>query len=335
LPDVGDDKLPSMPMLNRNDTMDTLPLYTSRTGTPGDFELGSMDQKRPVPSRTGTTSSANTGISNFSYSSRQPLIGAAAELGRSNSPTPTLPSVDLNNFPPTRTATSASNRSFGPGPQLNRAPTNGSGFGAGYTASPATYSSETMPSLPPPIRSPLTAQNSYRGPAPYPVEDRQGQNSGRSTYDDYFSGRASPAPSVNSYGGGPLSPQGMGPGGYPSRSTTNPMAPRGPGPQYPLQRNMTAPIQHQHQPTTSSGSLRSVTSPMQPRPYHQPTSSNGSLRNANPPRQPHQYYQNSDGGDYDYFNRPPTSSSQRSGPRAPAYGNGWNQDVERGQGPRY
>ncbi|OIW25238.1 hypothetical protein CONLIGDRAFT_656907 [Coniochaeta ligniaria NRRL 30616] len=312
LPDVGDDKLPSMPMLNRNDTVDTLPLYTSRVGTPGDFELGALDQKRPLPSRTGTMSSANTGFTN--YSSRQPLVGGAAEMGRSNSPTPTLPQIDLSNFPPTRTATSASNSSFGPAPPLNRAPTNGSGFGGGYTASPATFSTETFPSVPPPVRSPMSGPNNYRGPAPYPMDDRQAQYPGRPTYDDYSSGRASPAPSVNSYRGGPLSPQGMGPGGYPSRSATNPMAPRGPGPH--------------------NGSLQSVGSGMPSRPFHQPTYSNGSQRSVNAPRQPQQYQQNSDSGEYDYFNRPPTASSQRSGPRAPAYGNGWGQDVER-QGPRY
>lgn len=334
LPDVGDDKLPTMPMLNRNDTVDTLPLYTSRVATPGEFELGALDQKRPLPSRTGT---ANTGMS--SYSSRQPLISAAADTGRSESPTPSLPPIDLSNFPPTRAATpgSSSNSNFGPAPPLNRAPTNGPGFGGGYTASPATFSSETMPSLPPPIRSPMSGPNNYRGPAPYRMDDRQSQNQGRPNYDEYSTGRASPAPSMNSYRGAPVSPRGMGPGGYPARSATNPMAPRGPGPQYPPQRNMTAPLQQQHQPNPSNGSLQSFASGMPPRPFHQPTSSNGSLRSANgPTRQPQQYSQNPDRGeyDYDYFNRPSTANSQRSGPRAPAYGNGWNQDVER-QGPRY
>jgi hypothetical protein len=295
-----------------------------------------------MPSRTGTMSSANTGISG--YSSRQPLMGAAAEPGRSNSPTPTLPTLDSSYFPPTRTGTSASGSSFGPAPPLNRAPTNGSGFGGGYTASPATFSSETVPSLPPPVRSPMSGPNNYnRGPAPYPMDDRQGQHPRRPTYDDYSSGRASIAPSANSYRGGPLSPRGTGPGGYPARSATNPMAPRGPGAQYIPQRNMTAPIQQQqqqqyHQPRPSDGSLRSVGSGgmQQPRPFHQPTSSNGSLRSVNPPRQPQQYHQNQDddGGDYDYFNRPPTSNAQRGPPRAPTYGSGWNQDVER-QGPRY
>ncbi|KAB5542970.1 hypothetical protein GE09DRAFT_232691 [Coniochaeta sp. 2T2.1] len=368
LPDVGDDKLPTMPMLNRNDTVDTLPLYTSRVGTPGDFELGSIDQKRPMPSRTGTMSSAQTGIS--AYSSRQPLMGAAAEPGRSNSPTPTLPQIDMNNYPPTRTGTSAANNSFGPPsafggppplnraptggstfggpPHLNRAPTNNSGFGASYTESPATFSSETMPSLPPPVRSPMSGPNSnYRGPAPYPMEDRQAQDPRRPTYDSYSSGRASPAPSTNSPRKGPLSPRGNPQqNGYPSRSATNPMAPRLPGPHpYPPQRNMTAPMQ-QHQPSPSNGSLRSIGSgpsggtPPQPRPFHQPTNSNGSLRSNTPmQRQPpqQQYHQTTDSGEYDYFNRPATSNSQRSGPgpSRPSYaGNGWGQeDVER-QGPR-
>lgn len=342
LPDVGgDDKLPTMPMLNRNDTVDTLPLYTSRVGTPGEFELGALDQKRPLPSRSGTMASANTGLS--SYSSRQPLISAAAEAGQSDPLTPSLPPIDLSNFPPTRAATPGSSSSFRPAPPFNRVPTNGSGFGGGYTASPAPLFSETMPSVPPPVRSPVPVPNNYRGPAPDRRDDRQGQNPGRPTYDDY-GGRASPAPSVNSYRSGPLSPRGMGPGGYPPRSATNPMAPmapRGPGPQYAPRRNMTAPIQqqYQHQPSPSNGSSRSGGSGMQPRPpFHQPTSSDGSLRSANPPRQQpqQQYNQRPDRGeyDYDYFNRPSTANSQRSAPRAPAYGSGWNQDVER-QGPRY
>lgn len=196
IPDVGpDNKLPSMPMLNRNDTMTTLPAYTSRPGTAGSFELNALDQKtssmsnvasmppvRPMPSRTGT-----------SFSARAPLLGNAADpamTGRSTSPTPsipTIPDVGGNNngnnpygAPLTRTGTAASNRSFGgpggpppPFPPLNRTNTgrsmpypnsnsrNGSFSSNAYTASPAMYSSESMsnrpnmPQMPQPIRSPV------------------------------------------------------------------------------------------------------------------------------------------------------------------------------------
>ncbi|TVY65514.1 putative vacuolar membrane protein, partial [Lachnellula suecica] len=59
----SDDKLPQMPMLSRNDTMTTLPLYSSRPGTPSGqppmpaLELDQLDQKRPFPNRTVTDSS--------------------------------------------------------------------------------------------------------------------------------------------------------------------------------------------------------------------------------------------------------------------------------------
>src|SRR3569833_63078 len=85
IPDVGDDKLPEMPMLSRSDTMTTLPVYTSRPGTAGSFELGAMDQKQqrpPMPSRSVTSASGST------YSARAPLLGHAADPGmmRSGSP---------------------------------------------------------------------------------------------------------------------------------------------------------------------------------------------------------------------------------------------------------
>lgn len=301
LPDVGNDQLPQMPMLNRNDTMTTLPAYTSRPGSPGSFELNSVE-KRPLPTRTGTMSS---GVSNGS--SRQPLIGAAAEFGtgRPASPAPSLPRPGMNgNYPPSRTGTSASNRSFGgPGPQLNRMPTNGSGYG-GFGPSQSTYPSETMPSLPPPIRSPVQAPNNYRGSAANSMH-----SSNHSAYDDFPNDLASPTPPLNPYRGMPPSPRGTGPGGYPVRNNTNPVPLRGPGPQYSPRRNMTAPMQQ---------------------PYHQQAPSNSSLRNMASPH----YQQTQRSGDYEYFDRPATSNSQRSVQR-PGYGNGWNQDVERGSGPRY
>lgn len=293
LPNVEGDALPEMPMLGRNETMTTLPAYTSRPGTPGSFELNAVE-KRPLPNRSGTMSS---GIS--STSSRQPLIGAAAEfgVGRPGSPAPSLPRPGMNgNYPPARTGTSASNRSFGSGPPpLNRMPTNGSGYGG--------YSSDSMPSLPPPIRSPVQATNGYRGSTANSMH-----SSNHSAYDDFPSDLASPSAPVNPYRAMPPSPRRAGgPGAYPVRNNTNPVPMRGPGPQYSPRRNMTAPMQ----------------------PHHQQASSNSSLRNMTTP----QYQQPSRGGDYEYFDRPTTSNSQRGPPR-PGYGNGWNQDIERG-GPRY
>jgi hypothetical protein len=230
----GDDKLAQMPTLGRSETMATLPMYSSRPGTPGNYELNSM------PERTATMSSSTT-----AYSSRQPLIGAAAELGitRSASPAPSLPSVDYNNFPPTRSATMTSNRSYGPGPQpLGRIQTNTSVPG-GYSSSPSSYSPDTLPPMPPPVSSP----NSFRGQGPRP-------GTGRSTYDDYSNGRSSPAATIGS-------PRGPAP--YPARSATNPMPPR--GPPYPPQpqRNMTAPVQPRHQANGSNSSLRNVVTPGQ------------------------------------------------------------------------
>ncbi len=325
LPNVGEDSLPEMPGLDRTDSMSTLPTYTSQPGTPGGyFEMSALDQKRPYPSRTTTQSSEGM------YSAGVPLMAAASDMGRSGSPAPSARSMDINNLPPVRTATAGSNRSFG-GPQLNRMQSNGSSLGAAYTSSPATYSSETMPSLPPPARSP--ANNSpagYRPPgAPMnsrpppssgrptyddysstsgrPTYDAYTPNNARPTYDDYSGGRSSPAPSAMSSrpgprpgpGSGPRSPPG--PNGYPpARSATNPMPPRGPQP-YAPSRNMTAPFA-QHQPNGSVGSQRSV------------------------PGQP-PYQRQQDRGDYDYFDRPGTANSQRTGPPRSDYG--------AGPGPRY
>ncbi|KAI0515019.1 hypothetical protein F5B22DRAFT_213502 [Xylaria bambusicola] len=87
------DALPEMPMLSRNDTMATLPVYSSRPGTPGSIELGSLDKKRPLPTRQPTNA---TSVSTNSYSSRAPLIASAADMGfdRSASPVPTIPSIN-------------------------------------------------------------------------------------------------------------------------------------------------------------------------------------------------------------------------------------------------
>ncbi|KAK6223798.1 hypothetical protein QIS74_03742 [Colletotrichum tabaci] len=278
LPNVGDpDKLAEMPMFGRSDTFATLPAYESRPGTPGSIELNSMDQKRPVPSRMGTTAST------ASYSSRAPLVGGAADFGyqRSASPVPSLPPMDLNNYPPARPGTSNSQRSFRP--QLSHVQTNSQGsMRGGFSESPAAYSPDVMPPFPPPVRSPtartmdsygLQRQNTYQSDRSTPAP--------RATYDDYSSqsnGRASPAPSAYSNRSGAPLPRGPGPlnntpyQAYqpfnPTRSATGPVPPRGP-PNAPM-RNMTAPVP--------------------PRPQE------------------------------DYFTRPGTSQSQRPSPRGQGHG---------------
>ncbi|KAI1387415.1 uncharacterized protein F4822DRAFT_281238 [Hypoxylon trugodes] len=222
--DAGnEDKLPQMPMLNRNDTMATLPAYSSRPGSSRSIELNAWDQKRPQASRQGTTT---TNASMSSYSSRAPLMNDAAAMGydRSASPVPSLPPIDLANFqPPPRPGTAASNRSYGPGAPPSRLQTNGSGFGGGYSASPSTYTPDAS-SIPSAIRSP-PPMDSYSRPMPRPI--------------DQFSGRSSPAPSMRSNRGPPPNGPAYGGNSYPPRSATNPMPP----PQrQPPQRNLTAPM---------------------------------------------------------------------------------------------
>lgn len=222
--DAGnDDKLPEMPMLSRNDTMATLPPYDSRPSSLRGIELDSWDQKRPPPiSRQGTTSTG--------FSSRAPLMDGAAPMGfeRSASPAPTLPQMDLNNFPPpARPGTAMSNRSYGPGMPPSRVQTNGSvfgnGYGGGYASSPSTYSPDGLPSMPQPARSP-PPMDGYGRPMPRPI--------------DRLSGRSSPAPSIMSNRGPPSGP-GYGRQPYPPRSVTNPMPP---AQRFQPQRNMTAPM---------------------------------------------------------------------------------------------
>ena len=118
--DTKDDKLPTMPMLSRNDTTTTLPMYSSRPGTPSSqqptlpgLELSNMDQKRPVPSRLNTATSAG------SYGASSGLVANAADMGysRSGSPAPPMPGQEGSNgmpFPaPQRSMTGGTNASQG------------------------------------------------------------------------------------------------------------------------------------------------------------------------------------------------------------------------------
>ncbi|KAK0708189.1 hypothetical protein B0H67DRAFT_648281 [Lasiosphaeris hirsuta] len=296
LPNLGGgDKLPEMPMLSRADTMMTLPEYSSRPGTPGSFELNALGQKKPALTRTATMASTTS-----QFSGKAPLIQGAAGMGMSGpeSPAGSVPSLDTrNNYPPLRSGTMSSNvsssRSYGSGSQIQRMPSNGSSLGGqGYPAGTTPYPSDNMPAFPLPMRSPVNAPNGYRGPGPNQSNQWPSAGQGRPPYDDYANGgRSSPAPSTTSFRSNPLSPQGMGPNGYPMRSATNPMAPRGSGAQRLPQRNMTAPVQGMHQPSASNSSLRNMVSQGEP------------------------YRQAQESGDFGYFNGPPTANSQRGDPR--------------------
>lgn len=139
----SEDSLPRMPMLYRNDTMTTLPAYTSRPGTPSGqptlpvLELNQFDQKRPIPSRQAT---------NTSYASSAPLVSNASDMGysRSGSPAPPLPTSHMAGFPgpPPRSMTANSNHSnWSRGPPGPPGPPRMPSAIAdrGYTASPVSY----------------------------------------------------------------------------------------------------------------------------------------------------------------------------------------------------
>ncbi|KAI0394257.1 hypothetical protein F5Y17DRAFT_269338 [Xylariaceae sp. FL0594] len=145
------DKLPEMPMLQRNDTVSTLPAYTSRPGTPGSIELASLEQKRPMPTRQGTNL---TSVSTSSYSSRASLVNSAAEMGsdRFPSPEPTLPHIDMTGYEPPRHGTPMSNRSFDQ--QLPM-----------Y----AQRSADSLAGMPDRVLSPVSAPNGFSGPSGYPM----------------------------------------------------------------------------------------------------------------------------------------------------------------------
>lgn len=250
-----DDSLPQMPTFGRDEKTATLPVYSSRPGTPGSIELSSMDGRRPMQ-RTGTSGSLS------SYSSNAPLVSSAADMGysRSQSPAPSLADFDLKNGfgPPTRPGTSNSQRSFssgrpGYGPMANGS--TGTPLRT-ITASPALTESN-LPSYPGPTRTPTNGSMGSNYGAPPPVSRSntgpvayQPQSGSYQPYNPYSGngGRESPAPSFRSNGVPP--PQ--------VRSMTGPagsIAPprRGPGPQhYPPQRNMTAPIPPRGPPSGQS-----------------------------------------------------------------------------------
>ncbi|KAK7409007.1 Potassium transporter [Neonectria punicea] len=278
LPNVGplnNDKLPDMPMLGRNDTMMTLPAYSSRPGTPRDAEMNKMEQRRPVPSRTGTMAS------NATYSSRAPLVSTASEMGygRAPSPTPQVPNLDLGNYPPPRSATASSQRNFGSQPLRPMLSTSSMNR---FTETPAPIHGESMP-FPPPARAPSARPMdsfSQSGESFGPSSATRGP--AQRTYEAYNpEGRASPAPMDTPYWNDQQRPMNQ-----PVRSATGPPPPR--GPQYP-QRNMTAPMPPRA-PAGEYADPYSTTSPVASASVAAPRAAN--MRSATgplPPRGPPQY----------------------------------------------
>ncbi|KAI0026058.1 hypothetical protein F4780DRAFT_785162 [Xylariomycetidae sp. FL0641] len=230
-------KLQEMPMMSRTETMATLPVYTSRPGTPSE----AFDPARPPPpSRRGTDYSANTS-----------LVSSAAGMGmdRAASPVPSLPNIDFSGYqqPPPRPGTANSNRSYGP------------------AANPSLFSQDAMPPMPErvmspastvggfsrPMPSPAPTMDGYARPMPRAVNQLSGRPGppgtpgppGRPPFEGGMrDGRSSPAPSMYSNRGPP--PPGS---GYaPVRSATGP-SPMFTPPQRQQftpqpQRNMTAPM---------------------------------------------------------------------------------------------
>ncbi|KAH6696811.1 hypothetical protein F5X68DRAFT_238096 [Plectosphaerella plurivora] len=313
--DESTDKLPQMPVLDRVDSIRTLPPYTSRPASPGSIELGAMDRKRPFPPRTATTSSTN------SYGSNAPLMGNGADMGYS-SPVSQPPSRSGRPGLAQASTYSSASDSMPPMPPPVRSPTARTfdSYGSmGGRASPAPsrvgtsdYDSNGMPQAPsragygdyansitsqgPPRAGygDFTTRTSSPAPTRSGYEDINGsvvsQAPSRGGYGDYndrsdlpgaaiggygeytngrsaspapsrpgfpelANGRSSPAPSIMSDRNnapaalrpGPRPGQRPGPPGtfqayQPMRSATGPVPPRGPGPQYPPQRNMTAPV---------------------------------------------------------------------------------------------
>ncbi|KAL2264649.1 hypothetical protein VTJ83DRAFT_7159 [Remersonia thermophila] len=169
LPVLGGDDLPEMPGLNRADTFASFAEKPTRTNTTATFEMSTLGRKPTMPTRSNTKMTATS-----QYSSRASLLGGAADMGMSDpkSSAPTLPPVDLDGFPPTRTPTAMSNRTYGPGSQLQRMASNGSSL-RGYTQSPAPYASDGMPAVPPPARAATTGPyNNYGGPGPNRANER-------------------------------------------------------------------------------------------------------------------------------------------------------------------
>ncbi|MBE3110993.1 MAG: hypothetical protein IMZ46_10865, partial [Acidobacteria bacterium] len=244
IPDLGPgmdgDKLPAMPTMQRSDTFSTLPPYTSKPGTPGSIELNAFDQKRPVPSRAGTSASTSTAY----YSTRAGLVNNASDMAVTSplSPAPSLPSVDFNRYGSpapspgpqrgfSRTGTQASN------PSLRHQPsTTSSSYGGGrYTETPSNYNEMPYPA---PSRSPSARPDGYGNLPPIPQGSALSSRSGTPRMEPFpADGRDSPASMYSARSGGP--PRAGFQAYQPSRSATGPAPLRHPQQQQPARNNTT------------------------------------------------------------------------------------------------
>lgn len=326
----GDDKLPDMPMLSRVDTEATLPVYSSRPSTPkSGFELNQM---RPMPSRTETTSTV---------SSRAPLLASGADMGQAS---PSLPSPaygptrngtmssmrsPMGGQPLTRVQTNASNFS---GSTLHRTQTNGSNFSASYSQSPEG----DYPPMPQGMRSPTSGTGPYGMPprtTPAPSMNRTPTNN------SYFNGNQSQSPESD-YPMPQLmrSPTSSSVGSYGFPQTSTP-TPRGPYDDYnrsasPAPSQMSRPAYDDYnRPVGPQYNQGQGGYPGRPAPGGYPNrSQTGPVPQRGPPGQPQrnmtapvqrfqspapqQGYQNPAPqmyqGPQEYMNRPGTAQSQRS-----------------------
>lgn len=147
LPNIGPvEKMDQPPMLNRNDTMMTLPPYTSRPGTPGGTDAPPVPDM-PVPTRRGTTASI------ASFASRA-TSRSGTGYGRLASPVPEVPPLNYGEQPLSRTATMNSQGSYSQYPanqsMVNPMPS----MPVRYTESPAPMHPDNLPYFPPPSRAP-------------------------------------------------------------------------------------------------------------------------------------------------------------------------------------
>ena len=195
-----DDKLPNMPMLNRNDTTTTLPLYSSRPGTPSSFELGNLNEKRPFSHRTITGSSTT---------SNAPLINNTSETGygRAASPALSVRSFETRSPVPRNLTGNYSNPAAAARmPPMSDRP---------YTpnSNPAVYSSPDPYNRPMPLavndlrsNTPMSPPSSY-GPAPVYNANAQG-------YQSYSRSASAGPPRSNPQATGGVYRNGTDPTGY-------------------------------------------------------------------------------------------------------------------------
>lgn len=163
------DSLPAMPMLSRNDTMTTLPQYTSRPGTPsGQPTLPplEMDQleKKPLPSRANTAASK--------YSANASLLGNASDMGYSSSQAP-LPPLDTRGPLPGPQRSMTGTSSSGPwqrGPPNDMSGRSILGPNREFTQSPMSYADDRSQAG----MSPANA-GPYRGPGRQDTMDSYGR----------------------------------------------------------------------------------------------------------------------------------------------------------------